>query len=296
YLTTPRNPFYLASGNPSLSLRASQLVFDHLRTVEPMLHMIAMNNQPHLIPLANRMQHLVFRRNQIVQSARGTITIFAHLRVRMLIIVQHLHFKPQSRVAALHHIFINKILDAAVSSGTDAPLQLQFKVIVLPYRYDIAALFTLFAVAGYVFDCAAFNRPALVRHLFSSKPTPSVPCFAIEQQLPSCRFFRRREYIYCRVRILVRLSLGLPLSGAANLHYTDDEKDGEHSYNNKVSLRRTMVNINSHIGSKYCDSTFRQTPQKPSLRLLNDLSHSALNLKRNQHRRDAGTPETTKSL
>src|SRR5262249_1103928 len=98
-------------------------------------------------------------------------------------------------MTTFHHLFRDQILDAAVSSGADSILDLKFKVVVLPDRNDIAGVRTRFTLVRHTLDGALLDHPATFRHSFSAKSTPAVPSLAIEEQLPSSSFFRRRERV-----------------------------------------------------------------------------------------------------
>src|SRR5262249_13527253 len=136
--------------------------------------MVALNDQPHLIPFADRMQHFVVGSDQVIEGACRSVRVPALFRVRMPFIVEDLHFESHSGVAALDHFLSNKVLDATVSSGADAPLKLQFKVRVLINGDDVAAILALLAVPPAMLDRAVRNTPAFFRELVSSKPAPAV--------------------------------------------------------------------------------------------------------------------------
>src|SRR6266571_1501094 len=162
-----------------------------------MLDVIALDDQPNLIPFANGVELLVRRRDQIVKSACGAVPVFPCFRVRMTFVVEYLHLEPQTRITALHHVLIDQILDAAVCTGADAPFELQFKIIVLTDGNQVAALLALLALPGQVFDRTFLDRPTFARYLIATEPAPAVPGLAVKQQLPARSFFSRRERVGC---------------------------------------------------------------------------------------------------
>src|SRR5262249_6343903 len=116
-------------------------------------------------------------------------------RVWVPVIVYQLQLEPQSRMTTFHHLLRHQILDAAVSSGAESPLDLQFKVIVLPDCNDVATARTRFTLIGHALDNALFDYPSLLRHTFSAKPTPAIPSLAVKEQLPAGSLFRPCERV-----------------------------------------------------------------------------------------------------
>src|SRR5262249_26827358 len=192
-VTESGNVLVLTLGDQRLELRTAQFEFDHLGSVEPVFHMVALNDQPHFIPLADRMQHFVGGGDQVIERACRSVPVPALFRVRMPFIVEDLHFESHSGVSALDHFLSNKVLDATVTSGADAPLKLQFKVRVLINGDDVAPILALLTVSPAVLDRTVLNTPAFFRELVSSKPAPAVCSPAIKQQLPPRSLFLRSK-------------------------------------------------------------------------------------------------------
>src|SRR5262245_56342427 len=150
HVTESGNVLVLTLGDQRLQLRTAQFKFHDLGSVEPVFHMVALNDQPHLIPLADRMQHFVGGSDQVIEGARRSVPVPALSRVRMPFIVEDLHLESHSGVSALDHFLGNKVLDATVTSGADAPLKPQFKVRVLVNCNDVAAILALLTVSAAV--------------------------------------------------------------------------------------------------------------------------------------------------
>src|SRR2546429_114256 len=101
----------------------AELVLEQLAPVEPMLDVVAVDDEPRRIPFAARVHHAGRRR---VQTVRGTRRREPRFAVRVLRIVEHLHFRcvPIDLVA----VFARAIENAAVAAGLDFPVDRQLEV------------------------------------------------------------------------------------------------------------------------------------------------------------------------
>src|SRR5206468_1632831 len=106
-----------------LPVRAAELILHDLDAVEPLLDVVAVHQNAHLVPFARRFHHTGGRWIQSVVGARGSE---ARLPIRVSGIVEDLHFRggPVNRVAALP--------EGAVADSTAAGDRLDRAAVVQP--------------------------------------------------------------------------------------------------------------------------------------------------------------------
>src|SRR5262249_60472356 len=101
----------------------------------------------------------------------------------------------------------------------------------------------------YVFDRAVFDGPALVGHLFPSKPTPPVPRLAIEQELPPCCLLVLGESVYSRASSFLSLRLRFSLRRFINRRFVREEDDRKGKNKCYPCQDRAIGDFQSHISS-----------------------------------------------
>src|SRR3954451_18223362 len=179
----------------SLHLRAADFELHHFLPVEPVLDVVAADDQADLVPFADRVRGVRRGCDQIVERSGGPVAVLAHLRVGMPLVVQDLHLVPDTRVTRAAGRFRNQVLEAAVAAGCELPLERQLEVAVLAGGDDVTADSWLLAL-GALLDGAVDTRPPGGREGGRVVAAPPLGGLAVEQQLPSRRLFRCGEGIW----------------------------------------------------------------------------------------------------
>src|SRR5262249_52742948 len=181
--------FELALGDVLLQVLAAALELDHLDAIQPVLDMIAFDDDSCLVEFADGIELLGFAcRDQVVKRSGGAIARDPRFGVGMIYVIQNLIFKTDGGSAGRRHVFGNQVLDAAVAALRQFPFDREFKVVELIDGDQVAARSAPFAFGRHFFDAAVFDRPAFWR-LVAVKPAPAVKRFAIKQQSPPGGFF-----------------------------------------------------------------------------------------------------------
>src|SRR6266536_1794139 len=112
----------LAPGDGRLQLRAAEIVLEDLPRVQPVLDVVALDQDARLVPLAHRAQGLVpGGREDVVEGGRLAVRPDPGVGVPA---VEDLVFMGDRTVAPLGH----EVLHAAVPARSDAPLETQVEI------------------------------------------------------------------------------------------------------------------------------------------------------------------------
>ena len=94
-------------------------------------------------------------------------------------------------------LFGNEVLDAAVPSGSDAPLELQLKVVEFINCDDVAAAQRVATVFSQKLQAAVFHHPSLLREFLLLKATPASGGFPVKEQFPTGGLLSFAQCIRC---------------------------------------------------------------------------------------------------
>src|SRR5262249_42778668 len=181
--------FELALGDVLLQVLAAALELDHLDAIQPVLDVIAFDDDSRLVEFADGIELLGFAcRDQVVKRSGGAIARDPRFGVGMIYVIQNLIFKTDGGFAGRGQVFGNQVLDAAVAALRQFPFNREFKVVELINGDQIAARPAQFTFSRHFFNAAVFDYPAF-GDFVTVKTTPTVKCFTVEEQSPPGGFF-----------------------------------------------------------------------------------------------------------
>src|SRR5712691_13227238 len=162
----------LAARDFGIPIRAAQLVLEQLEAVQPVLDVVAVDDEPRRVPFAAGVDVAGRGRIEVVGRARRR---HARLAIRVLRVIQDLHFHrvPVDLVA----ILAGAIEDTAVAAGLDLPVNAQLEILELVGRDDVAT-------GADPRERAILHRPAVGDRRLAVV-APASGCLAIEQQAPT---------------------------------------------------------------------------------------------------------------
>src|SRR5690606_9259832 len=114
--------------DPLVPVVGADDVLDDFYPVEPMLDMAAVDDQPHLVVLADRARYVLARRIERVAGAGAGVGILA---VLVAFVVQDLHLDAVFVRDFLARDLANAVEYAAVAALRDLPFELELEVLVL---------------------------------------------------------------------------------------------------------------------------------------------------------------------
>ena len=166
-----------------------ELVLEHARAVQIVLHRRTVRNDPALVELPGRLQRTILRGQHVVE--RGRLAVRSYFRIGMPLVVYELVLVADSR----WHIFEDEILQPAVAAFGDAPLPRQVESVELDRRDDIERAPRVGAVAGIDGQQPVFDLPPGAGRVGFLVAVPAVERLPVEEKNPAGLLFRRRELV-----------------------------------------------------------------------------------------------------
>src|ERR1700679_3563728 len=161
----------LARRDLGLPVGTAQVVFDDFLAVQPMLDVIAVDDDARLVPLAEWLDHAGGRPVQGVRGPRRGQPAAAIGRVG---VIQQLILRPAPvNVVVLAR---SSIKDAAVAGLADFPVELELKIAELLLGYQV--------IDGAFFGERAANDVPAFRHALRAPTAKGIEHFSVEQRVP----------------------------------------------------------------------------------------------------------------
>ena len=187
---------YLLFASAESIARRAEVELDDLRAVEPVLAVVAAEDDSRRVPLADRRQALgAVRRDQIVQRARA---MRRNLVVVVERVVDELILEAERGVVRRvleRELLGDVVLHAAVHRRRRLPIERELEIAERVDGHEVAAVRGLpvghlrHVAARDLHDRAVDDLPVRGRHTVVSQPAPAGERLAVEQKAPALRAF-----------------------------------------------------------------------------------------------------------
>ncbi len=189
-VSEPGDVLELALRHRRLDDLAAAFVFEHFHAVEPVLDVVALDQNPRVVDLAGRLERSgALWREHVIEGGREMLAAGPD-GVRGLLVVNHLVFVAKRLLARLD----DEVLHAAIASPRQLPIPFQVKVVELGIADDFSPAPFAPALAE-TMQPAVLDDPARRRKRLLLEEAPAIRGLAIKEQLPAIRLLLFGELV-----------------------------------------------------------------------------------------------------
>lgn len=198
-----------AVGHEGVPLLRVALIFEELDVVEPVLDMVAADDDHGGVELVEDEGLVVADGDEVVEGPELAVALDAELGVGVTQVVEDLEFAADGRSGALVEGGVDEVLDAAVGTLSDLEVDAEHEVAPCAGGDDVAAVGALGTVAGMHLQLSVGDGPSLFGEGVELGAAPAVGGLAVEEELPSLCLLGWRERVVDEVHLGRAVTVGL---------------------------------------------------------------------------------------